>query len=95
MVNKKDKQNKIRISEEMVPRVVGDEEVKSIKVKVEGHMASCFLHDRIFNSMKIVLLFDQLHPRWGECFTTKYFQFDHFGNLHWGHNGEFFALERL
>jgi len=41
-----------------------------------------------YGSDKIVILFNELHPHWGEFFTTKYFFFETPREMSWGHNGE-------
>ena len=81
------------ITEEMIPVVVGNDEIRTARVIVDGLPAECFLHDRVFYSTKVVILFDEDHPRWGEYFTTKYFMFDEPGKMHWGHQGEHMAIE--
>ena len=36
------------ITEEMIPVVVGNDEIRTVSVIVDGHSAECFLHDRVF-----------------------------------------------
>ena len=86
---------KIAITEEMIPVVVGNEECTTVRVEVDGKPASCFLHDRVWYSTKVVIIFDEEHDRWGECFTTKYFVFNEPGKMHWGHNGECMKIDAL
>ena len=95
MSNEKITQNPktIAITEEMIPVVVGNDEWGMIRVMVDGNLASCFLHDRVFYTMKVVILFDEPHPRWKECFTTKYFIFKEPGKMYWGHRGEHMYIE--
>ena len=81
------------VTEEMIPVVVGNEEYRTVRVYVDGSPAECFLHDRVFYSTKVVMLFEEEHPRWGACFTTKYFVFDEPGRMSWGHNGESMSVE--
>ena len=83
------------ITEEMIPVVVGNDERRTVRVTVDGHSAECFLHDRVFYTTKVVILFDEDHPRWGEYFTTKYFMFNEPGKMHWGHNGECMKMEAI
>ena len=85
----------IAITEEMIPIVVGNDELKMIRVTVDDYPASCFLHDRVFNSTKVIILFDESHPRWGKCFMTKYFVFNRPGKMDWGYNGEYMGIEAL
>ena len=40
------------------------------------------------SSEKVVIEFDNDHPRWGYTFLTKYFEFTEPGNMSWGHDGE-------
>ena len=93
-INNKNKP-KIAITEEMIPIVVGNEEVRMIRVKVDDYLASLFLHDRVWNTTKVVILFDEPHPKWDECFTTKYFRFERPGKLDWGHNGEYMNIDAV
>ena len=86
-------QHKIAITEEMIPIAVGDDEVKMVRITVDGRPASCFLSERVWGSTKVVIVFDQEHPRWGEYFTTKYFWFDEPGKMHWGHDGDHMKIE--
>ena len=87
--------HKIAITEEMIPIVVGNDEIRMVRVTVDGCLASCFLHDRVCYSTKLVILFDKPHPRWGENFTTKYFLFDCPGKMVWGHNGECMDIDAV
>ena len=95
MKKRNNKSKNIRMTEEMIPVVVGNEELKTIKVNVDGYNASCFLHDRIFYSTKIVILFDELHPYWGEYFTTKSFKFEEPGKMNWGHDNQIMEINLI
>ena len=89
MNNEKNTDNeKILITEEMIPIVSGNGEPKTIRIVVDGHTARCFLLDRGWNSTKIVVIFDEPHPVWNEAFTTKYFHFAEPGKMLWGHEGD-------
>ncbi len=81
------------ITEEMIPVVVGNDEIRTVRVTVDGRSAECFLHDRVFYTTKVVILFDEDHPKWGEYFTTKYFMFNEPGKMHWGHGGEYMVMD--
>jgi hypothetical protein len=85
--------HKIPITEEMIPIVVQGDEVKMVRITVDGRPASCFLSERVWGSTKVVIVFDQEHPRWGEYFMTKYFMFDEPGKMHWGHDGDYMEIE--
>ncbi len=95
MTDKKNKMKKIGITEEMIPIVVGNEDVEMIRVIVDDHLASCFLHNRGWGSTKVVIMFDEKHPRWDKCFTTKYFLFEHPGKMKWGHDGEYMNIKKI
>ena len=77
----------------MIPVVVGNDEIRTVRVTVDGHSAECFLHDRVFYTTKVVILFEEEHPKWGGYFTTKYFMFNEPGKMHWGHGGEHMVME--
>ena len=81
------------ITEEMIPVVVGNDEIRTVSVIVDGHSAECFLHDTLFYTTKVVILFDEDHPQWGEYFTTKYFMFNEPGKMHWGHGDEYMVMK--
>ncbi len=85
----------IAITEEMIPLVVGNDERRMVRVIVDGHPASCFLHVRVWYTTKVVILFDAPHPRWEGCFATKYFLFDRPGKMDWGHNGECMDIDAI
>ena len=87
--------HKIAITEEMIPIVVGNDEIRMVKVTVDQYSAGCFLMDRVWYSTKIVIVFDEPHPRWNEYFTTKYFRFDEPGRMLWGHEGECMNMEAI
>ena len=53
--------HKIAITEEMIPIVVGNDEIRMVRVTVDGCSASCFLHDRVWYTTKVVIVFDQEH----------------------------------
>ena len=97
MIDEKNTRNSktTAITEEMIPIVVGNDEIRTIRVEVDGHSAACFLHDRVWYSTKVVILFDEEHPRWGEYFTTKYFMFNDPGMMNWGHNGECMKIDAI
>ena len=85
----------IAITEEMIPVVVDNDQLSVLRVIVDGNPASCFLHDRVFYSTKVVILFDEPHPKWDERFTTKYFRFERPGTLDWGHNEEYMNIDAV
>ena len=85
---------KILITEEMIPMVSGNNEPNPIRIVVDEHTARCFLLDRGWNSMKIVILFDKPHPVWDDYFTTKYFDFIEPGKMRWGHEKESMRISK-
>jgi len=93
MPNKKNIR-RIGITEKMIPKVVDNEDAEMIRVIIDDHLASCFLHDRGWASTKVVIMFDEEHPRWGKCFATKYFLFERPGKMKWGHDGECMNIEK-
>ena len=96
MNNEKNTDNeKILITEEMIPIVSGKDGPKTIKIVVDKHHARCFLQDRGWNSTKIVILFDKPHPVWGDYFTTKYFHFVEPGEMKWGYDNKIMKIESL
>ena len=96
MNNEKNTDNeKILITEEMIPIVSGNGEPKKIRIVVDEQTARCFLLDRGWNSTKIVILFDKPHPVWNEFFTTKHFDFIEPGKMKWGHDNEIMSISKM
>ena len=84
---------KVPCTEEMIPVVNAGNEPEPIQVLVDNRPARCFISNPFVSSEstgseKIVILFDEKHPRWGDYFATKYFQFEESGKMQWGHYGE-------
>jgi len=84
---------KVPCTEAMIPVVDAGNELESIQVLVDDRPAICFIDNPIVSSEstgseKIVIIFDEKHPRHGKTFVTKYFQFEEPGRMTWGHNGE-------
>jgi hypothetical protein len=76
------------LTEQMLPIArMNGEDFEKMKVSVDGYNAEIFISEN-YGSDKIVILFNELHPHWGEVFTTKYFFFETPGKMSWGHNGE-------
>lgn len=83
------------LTEEMIPIAPmegGSHEI--LRVSVDGYDAEIFIAQR-WNSDKIVINFDKLHPIWKEVFTTKYFFFEKPGEMSWGHNGEVMKILQI
>ena len=87
------KNNKKLLIEENIPIALMNKEVfEKINVIVDGYEAECFIVER-WGSDKIVILYKKSHPRWNDCFTTKYFIFKEPGIMSWGHNNEKMEIE--
>ena len=73
------------LAEEMIPIArMNEKKIDKLIVSVDGYEAHCFIVERICTD-KIVIEFSDSHPKWGEYFTTKYYQFKRPGILLWGH----------
>ena len=87
------KNNKKLLTEEMIPIAPMSGGVyETLSVSVDGYDAEIFIAQR-YGSDKIVIMFNELHPKWGEVFTTKYFFFETHGEMGWGHNNEKMEIE--
>jgi hypothetical protein len=84
--------HEVPLSEDMIPIIAGDHDLKMIRVVADGYPGSCFLQDRGWNSTRIVIVFDRPHPTWGESFVTKHFLFERPGKMYWGHQGDFIRI---
>ena len=63
------------LTEEMIPIArMNKKKIDKLIVSVDGYEAHCFIVERICTD-KIVIEFSDSHPKWGEYFTTKYYQF--------------------
>ena len=87
--------HEIPLNEDMIPIIAGDQDVKMIRVIADDHTGSCFLQDRGWNSTRIVIVFDQPHPMWGESFVTKHFLFVTPGTMYWGHEGNSIKISTM
>jgi hypothetical protein len=80
------------LTEEMLPIArINEENFEKMKVSVNGYSAEIFIAER-YGSDKIIILFDDIYPRWGEVFTTKHFIFESPGEMSWGHEGEIMKI---
>ena len=80
------------LTEEMLPIArMNGEDFEKMKVSVDGYNAEIFISEN-YGSDKIVILFNELHPHWGEYFTTKNFIFETPGEMSWGHDGEIMKI---
>ena len=83
---------KVPCTEEMIPVVNAGNEPEPIQVLVDNRPARCFISNPFVSSEstgseKIVILFDEKHPRWDYSFETKYFEFEEPGVMNWGTSG--------
>lgn len=67
------------------------------KVLIDGKPGLAGIGSLGAYSERILLVFDEPHPEFGEEFMTKYFQIDpqEPGILHWGHDNRTFNIEIL
>ena len=76
------------LTEEMIPiahiNKIKNSALDKLNITIDGYNAQCFIAERL-GSDKIVILFEKEHPKYGDCFTTKYFQFKKPGEMIWGH----------
>ena len=76
------------LTEEMIPSAhinkIKNGVLDKLNITIDGYNAQCFIAERL-GSDKIVILFEKEHPKYGDCFTTKYFQFKKPGEMIWGH----------
>jgi len=80
------------LTEGMLPiALINEEKFEKMKVSVDGYRAEIFIDER-YGSDKIIILFNDIHPKWGEVFTTKYFIFKSPGEMSWGHEGEIMKI---
>lgn len=89
------KPHEIPLNEDMIPIIRGDQELKMIRVIADGQPGTCFLQDRGWNSTRIVIVFEQSNPTWGESFVTKHFFFERPGKMYWGHEGNFIKISAI
>lgn len=69
-----------------------------LSVLVDGMPALIFVgvsNDGIYSRDKLVVLFENKHPKWEYCFQTKYYIMKEPGKLEWGHSGEVMEVECL
>ncbi len=80
---------RVPCTEQMIPIVNMGEDIDSIRVLVDNYPARCYIRAASFvGSDKIMIKFDEDHPRHGKEFLTKYFRFEEPGKMQWGHSEE-------
>ena len=91
-MNEENRFCKVLCTEAMIPVVDAGNEPESIQVLVDDRPARCFISSPKWpeqtGSEKIVILFDEKHPRWPADFSTKHFKFEEPGKMQWGYDGE-------
>ena len=75
------------LTEEMIPTAPD-----RLNINIDGYNAQCFIDERV-SSNKIVILFEKEHPKYGDSFSTKYFQFKEPGKMIWGHEQKVMSIE--
>ena len=84
------------LTEEMIPiahiNKINSGLLDKLKITIDGYNAQCFIAERL-GSDKIVILFEKEHPKYGDSFTTKYFQFKKPGEMIWGHEQKVMIIE--
>ena len=71
---------------------------QGLSVFVDGKPAVIFIgvsNDGFYSRDKLVILFENKHPKWEYCFQTKYYMIKEPGKLDWGHEGEAMKVELL
>ena len=62
-----------------------------LPVLVDGMPALIFVgvsNDGFYSRDKLVILFENKHPKWDRCLQTKNYMMNEPGKLEWGHEGE-------
>lgn len=75
---------------------IGEE--NSIQIMADGFQAKCFMRgvpEDAWISDKIVIVFDENHPEYGEFFMTKNFRFDGPGILRYGYEDKMIKVQRI
>ena len=84
------------LTEEMIPiahiNKINSGALDKLKITIDGYNAQCFIAERL-GSDKIVILFEKEHAKYGDSFTTKYFQFKKPGEMIWGHEQKVIIIE--
>ena len=84
------------LTEEMIPiahiNKINSGALDKLKITIDGYNAQCFIAERL-GSDKIVILFEKEHSKYGDSFTTKYFQFKKPGEMIWGHEQKVMIIE--
>lgn len=68
-----------------------------LQVRIDGINASIFenVADGYYADEKLVILFEEKHPIYGDFFTTKYYFIEEPGKINWGQDDGFFIVERI
>ena len=95
MSQREDANNKPEINESDFPIDSGQEQFEPLQLTVDGHPAKGLITDRVGWSTRIVLLFEQPHPKFGNEFMTKKFFIEPAGYLNYGYEQKPLRLKRI
>ena len=95
MSQRDDANNEPEIIESDFPTDTGQEDFEPLLLTVDGHPAKGLITDSIGWSTRIVLLFEQPHPKFGKEFMTKKFLIEPAGYLIYGHHQKPLRLKRI
>ena len=95
MSQREDANNKPEINESDFPIDLGQEQFEPLQLTVDGHPAKGLITDRVGWSTRIVLLFEQPHPKFGKEFMTKKFFIEPAGYLNYGYEQKPLRLKRI
>ena len=83
------------IIESDFPLDSGQEQFEPLLLTVDGYSAKGLITDSVGWSTRIVLLFDQPHPKFGREFMTKRFFIEPAGYLNYGFEQNPLRLKRI
>ena len=64
------------LTEEKIPIApFNGEDFDKLNISVDGYKAQCFILER-WGTNKIIIQYEEKHPKWNYCFITKYFHFE-------------------
>ena len=95
MSQREDANNKPEINESDFPIDSEQEQFEPLQLTVDGHPAKGLITDRVGWSTRIVLLFEQPHPKFGKEFMTKKFFIEPAGYLNYGYEQKPLRLKRI
>ena len=90
-----DTNNEPEIKESDFPIDSGQDQFEPLQLTVDGYPAKGLITDSIGWSTRIVLLFEQPHPKFGKEFMTKKFLIEPAGYLTYGYDQKPLRLKRI